>query len=410
MVLTDVTWISQIEKWVESIDSITEGMQGIESIIGVGGLIAGVVATVWQIFISICTILSAYNIEIALMTKKERVKVNATSIAVLTISLSLLNLLFTHMAVTYVVEEWVINWGVVVIFALAMSILCITALLFCIGFARKISDIQVCRFIGVIIKKILGLIGARIYKWTSRLRSFCREIANTISDWKVIKAIRRGYVRLHDKLVQIWIGCAKDKPTNNFRKLTFSQELRLFAFSITTILGIVINLVLAACIREAKYIYLLSILVTIITVEIGLLFLRFQITPQDSRIYYYDDVLQKEIHIFFRQSESHCIGGDAEILGECNELFLVSYEKLQKQKLHSVSRKQKKKSIDIKKVRLQNERNEFMLNEVCNKIDKELLNQETTHELIDTADIYIKIDDKKAYYVLENGTSGEIDL
>ena len=87
---------------------------------------------------------------------------------------------------------------------------------------------------------------------------------------------------------------------------------------------------------------------------LGLLFLKFQVTPQDSRIYYYDDALQKEIHIFFRQSESHCIGGDAEILGECNELFLVSYEKLQKQKLHSVSRKQNKKSIDIKKVRLQN--------------------------------------------------------
>lgn len=338
MVLTDVTWVNQIEKWVESIDSIAEGVPGIESIIGLGVLIAGIIATCWKTLISICTILSSYNIEMALMTKKERVKVNATSIVVLAISLCLLNLLFTHMVITYVVEEWVIEEGAIFIFALVMTILCITALLFCIGIVRKISDIHVCRFIGVIIRKILGIIGTQIYKWTSRPRSFCKKLANSISNWKVIKLIRRGYARLRGKLVRIWIDCAKDKPTNNLRKLTFCQELRLFAFSITILLGIVFNLVLAAYIGEAKSIYLLSIFVTITTVEIGLLFLNFQVTPQDSRIYYYDSTWKKNIYIYFRQDETHCIGGDADVLSECNELFLVPYEKLEKQILQSISK------------------------------------------------------------------------
>lgn len=152
-------------------------------------------------------------------------------------------------------------------------------------------------------------------------------------------------------------------------------------------------------------------MVTILAIEVGLIFLNFQVAPEDSRIFYYDDTWQKYIFIYFRQDEAHCIGGDADILRDCNELFLVPYEKIEKQKLYSISKwKQDRVNIDNKRIHLQHGQNELMMNEVFDKIKNELKSKEIVPELIERADIYIKPEDKKAYYVLADGIKGDIDL
>ncbi len=388
-------------------DSVSE----MESIIGFVVLIAGIIATGWQTIISTCSILFSYNIEIALMTKKERVKMNATGIVVYIIALWLFNLLCSHMATIYVANNGVILAGILLIFAGAVTLIFIMVLLFGNWFIKKLSNVHICRFIGIIFKKILLAIGAGIYKMTEGLRRTCRILMDRIKNWEKLGGIRRCYVSCCSWLMLVWKSCEKDEHKNMTVKLTFSQQLRLAGFAITTVGGILFNYILAVYANGNQNVYLLSIMVTILTIEVGTIFLNFQVAPEDSRIYYYDDTWQKYIFIYFRQDEAHCIGGDADILGDCNELFLVPYEKIEKRNLYSISKwKQNRVNIDNKRIRLQHGQNELIMNDVFDKIKNELQSKEIVSELMERADIYVKLEDKKVYYVLADGTRGDIDL
>lgn len=408
MILTTMTFLEHIKAVLEP---IAEGISEIESITGYAVPIAGIVATGWQIIISVCSILSSYNIEIALMTKKERVKMNATGIVVYIIALCLFNLLCSHMSTIYEANNGVILGGILLIFVGAVALFFIIVLLFGKWFIKKLSDVHVCRFIGTIFKKILCAIRAGIYGMTEGLRRTCRVLVDRIKEWGIFGGIRRCYVRCRDWFVLVWKSCERGEHKNMPNKLTFSQQLRLMGFTITTVGGIIFNYMLAVYAKGNQNVYLLSIMVTILTIEVGLIFLNFQVAPEDSRIYYYDDTWQKYIFIYFRQDEAHCIGGDADILYECNELFLVPYEKIEKKKLYSISKwKQDRVYIDNKRIHLQHGLNEFMMNEVFDKIKNELQSKEIVPKLMERADIYVKPEEKKAYYVLADGTKGDIDL
>lgn len=411
MVLTNITWNEKIEEWIQAIETVAEGLSGVESVIGFAVLIAGIVATGWHTIISICSILSSYNIEVALMTKKERVKMNATGIAVYIIALCLFNLLWSIMAVAYDANDGVILAGMLLLFAFVAALAFIIVLLFGIWLIKKLSNIHICRFLGLIVKKCLCRIWTGINRVLGGVRSIHRTIMDKIGPLGFGVGIRNTYANIHDRVVVLWKSCEKNEHNNNLQKLTFKQQLRLSGFAITTVCGIIFNYELAVYSKDTHNVYLLSIMVTIMTIEVGLAFLNFQVAPHDSRIYYYDDTWQKNIFIYFRQDEGHCIGGDADILDDCNELFLVPYEKLESQKLYSISKwRLSKNAIDMKKIRLQHGNNELMLEAACDKINKELNGQGILPELVETADIYIKTDVKKAYYILENNTRGEIDL
>ena len=56
MVLTNITWNEKIEEWIQAIETVAEGLSGVESVIGFAVLIAGIVATGWHTIISICSI------------------------------------------------------------------------------------------------------------------------------------------------------------------------------------------------------------------------------------------------------------------------------------------------------------------------------------------------------------------
>lgn len=408
MGLTIMRLLENIKAWVAP---VTDSVSEMESIIGFVVLVAGIIATGWQTIISTCSILFSYNIEIALMTKKERVKVNITSMLVYIIALWLFNLLCSHMATIYDANNGMILGGILLIFAGAVTLIFIMALLFGNWFIKKLSDVHVCRFIGTIFKKILCAIGSGIYGMTGGLRRTCRVLVDRIKEWGIFGGIRRCCVRCRDWFVLVWKSCERDEYKNTPHKLTFSQQLRLMGFTITTVGGIIFNYMLAVYAKGNQNVYLLSIMVTILTIEVGLIFLNFQVAPEDSRMYYYDDTWQKYIFIYFRQDEAHCIGGDADILYECNELFLVPYEKIEKEKLYSISKwKQDRVNIDNKRIHLQHGLNEFMMKEVLDKINNELQSKEIVPKLIERADIYVKPEDKKAYYVLADGTKGDIDL
>lgn len=411
MVLTNITWHEKIEEWIQAIETVAEGLSGVESVIGFAVLIAGIVATGWHTFISVCSILSSYNIEVALMTKKERVKMNATGIAVYILALCLFNFLCSIMAVAYDANDGVILAGILLLFVFAMALAFIIVLLFGMWLIKKLSNVHICRFLGMIVKKCLCRVWTGIKGVLGGVRSIHRKIMDKIGSLGFCAGIRNTYANIHDRVVVLWKSCEKNEHDNNLQKLTFRQQLRLFGFAITTVFGIIFNYELAVYSKDTHNVYLLSIMVTIMTIEVGLVFLNFQVAPQDSRIYYYDDTWQKNIFIYFRQDEGHCIGGDADILEDCNELFLVPYEKLELQKLYSISKlRLSKNGIDMKKIRLQHGNNELILEAAYDKINKELSGLGIVPELIETADIYIKPDVKKAYYVLENNTRGEIDL
>lgn len=408
MILTTMTFLENVKAVLEP---IAKGISEIESIIGYAVPIAGIVATGWQIIISVCSILSSYNIEIALMTKKERVKMNATGIVVYIMALWLFNLLCSHMATIYDANNGVILGGILLIFAGAVSLIIIIVLLFGKWIIKKLSDVHVCRFIGTIVKKILCAIGAGMYRMTEGLRRTCGMLVDRVKEWGIFGGIRRCYIRCRDWFTLIWKSCERDEHKNMPHKLTFSQQLRLMGFTITTVGGIIFNYMLAVYAKGNQNVYLLSIMVTILTIEVGLIFLNFQVAPEDSRIYYYDDTWKKYIFIYFRQDEAHCIGGDADILYKCNELFLVPYEKIEKEKLYSISKwKQDRVNIDNKRIYIQHGLNEFMMNEVLDKIKSELQRKEIVPKLMEKADIYVKPEEKKAYYVLADGTRGDIDL
>lgn len=73
MLLSSAGIVEQIKALLTS---ITEMPLEVESILAILGFIASIVAVVWQGVLSFLTIVSSYNIEIAFMTKKERIKYN----------------------------------------------------------------------------------------------------------------------------------------------------------------------------------------------------------------------------------------------------------------------------------------------------------------------------------------------
>lgn len=239
----------------------------------------------------------------------------------------------------------------------------------------------------------------------------CGKLWRKIIECRLLVSVENVIKPIYEHINNLWKSCAADKT--NVEKVEYPKGygIKAAGFILATVIGIIFNCLFAVYAKDEYNVLVGGTLVTILTMEIAFLYLRFDINPKDSRMYYYDDTWQKYIFIYFRQDEAHCIGGDADILYECNELFLVPYEKIEKEKLYSISKwKQDRVNIDNKRIHLQHGLNEFMIKEVLDKINNELQSKEIVPKLIERADIYVKPEDKKAYYVLADGTKGDIDL
>lgn len=263
-------------------------------------------------------------------------------------------------------------------------------LIWCINRTR---DIRIFRFIGGIAKEIFSTKGVEREETPEQC---CDEGSKPVDEKK------------RDSFIKVWKSCERDTQSD---ALTFTQKLRVGGFVITTLLGIFFNYGIALYVEGDQNVYLLSTIVTILVLEIGLLILNFQVTPQDSPIYYYDETRKKNIFIYFRHDDNHYIGGDKEVWSSCTESFLIPYERIETQTLYLTSKlKQNRTTIDNKKNCLQCGSNELMLNDTYDKVNKELKSHGVGSALLKTADIYIRIDERKAYYVLADGTRGDIDL
>lgn len=383
----------------------------VESILAISGFIAGIVVAAWQGVISFLTIVSSYNIEIAFMTKKERIKYNISSYIMYALVLWIINLMY-GLGFGFVDERNpVVSFGVLLMLALMVILLLLTVLWLIGKILKKLTKVHLCRFLGAMLKKGIFRISTSIKKVVAGISRMCGKLWRKIIECRLLVSVENVIKPIYEHINNLWKSCAADKT--NVEKVEYPKGygIKAAGFILATIIGIIFNCLFAVYAKDEYNVLVGGTLVTILTMEIAFLYLRFDINPKDSRMYYYDDTWQKYIFIYFRQDEAHCIGGDADILYECNELFLVPYEKIEKEKLYSISKwKQDRVNIDNKRIHLQHGLNEFMMKEVLDKINNELQSKEIVPKLIERADIYVKPEDKKAYYVLADGTKGDIDL
>lgn len=400
---------------VEQIKALLTAITGmpleVESILAISGFIAGIVVAAWQGVISFLTIVSSYNIEIAFMTKKERIKYNISSYIMYALVLWIINLMY-GLGFGFVDERNpVVSFGVLLMLALMVILLLLTVLWLIGKILKKLTKVHLCRFLGAMLKKGIFRISTSIKKVVAGISRMCGKLWRKIIECRLLVSVENVIKPIYEHINNLWKSCAADKT--NVEKVEYPKGygIKAAGFILATIIGIIFNCLFAVYAKDEYNVLVGGTLVTILTMEIAFLYLRFDINPKDSRMYYYDDTWQKYIFIYFRQDEAHCIGGDADILYECNELFLVPYEKIEKEKLYSISKwKQDRVNIDNKRIHLQHGLNEFMMKEVLDKINNELQSKDIVPKLIERADIYVKPEDKKAYYVLADGTKGDIDL
>ncbi len=408
MLLSSAGIVEQIKALLTS---ITEMPLEVESILAILGFIASIVAVVWQGVLSFLTIVSSYNIEIAFMTKKERIKYNISSYIMYAVALWFVNLMYGFCFGFVDEQKPVVSLGAVLMLALVGILLLLTVFWLIGRFIKKLTEVHLCRFLGAILKRGIFRISTFIKKVISGIGRMCGELWRKIKGCRFLVSFGNVTKPIYEHINNLWKGCAVDKT--NVEKIGYPKGygIRATGFILTTIIGIIFNCLFAVYAKDEYNVFVGGTLVTILTMEIAFLYLNFDINPKDSRIYYYDDIWQKYVFIYFRQDEDHCIGGDADILGDCNELFLVPYEKIEKQKIYSISKwKQDRVNIDNKRIHLQHGLNEFMMNGVLDKIKNELQSKEIVPKLMEKADIYVKPEEKKAYYVLADGTKGDIDL
>lgn len=153
---------------VEQIKALLTAITGmpleVESILAISGFIAGIVVAAWQGVISFLTIVSSYNIEIAFMTKKERIKYNISSYIMYALVLWIINLMYGFGFGFVDERNPVVSFGVLLMLALMVILLLLTVLWLIGKILKKLTKVRLCRFLGAMLKKGICRISTSIKK------------------------------------------------------------------------------------------------------------------------------------------------------------------------------------------------------------------------------------------------------
>lgn len=305
--------------------------------IGQVGAVLGIIITIIKGISSFGALISSYNIEIGLMTKKEQWKFQVTNLAILAFSVLFLNLLFCFVGV----DEKTF---------LGMFICCIIAL-----FIWGIS------FLLLVVNGILS--------------KLCSKRKSALANPK-----RKGYTRIVCFVAFLIFG------------ITFNGCLMYYGME-----------------KDNKWI--VSILMTILIMEMLIWLVDFSNQSGIARICYYDSELKKSIFIFFRYDEDLFMCGNASKINECDENYLVPYKRIQEAKLLPVSQDIKQElHVNCRRVIIQTSNGDYELEKVLNKVKDTLKEQNITQGRLDETYIYIKPSDKKAYYVTPDKMKNSVEL
>lgn len=305
--------------------------------IGQVGAALGVIVTLIKGISSFGALISSYNIEIGLMTKKEQWKFQVTNLAILAFSILFLNVLFCFVGV----DE--------------KSFLFIFV---CCIIAFSIWGISVLFIV------VNGILSKSCPK---------RECV-------LVNAKRKGYARM-------------------------------VCFVAFLIFGITLNGCLMYYELERDKEWIVSILMTILIMEMLIWLVDLSNQSGIARICYYDSELKKSIFIFFRYDEDLFMCGNASKINECDENYLVPYKRIQEAKLLPVSQDIKQElHVNCRRVIIQTSNGDYELEKVLNKVKDTLKEQNITQGRLDETYIYIKPSDKKAYYVTPDKVKNSVEL
>lgn len=363
----------------------------IDNPIGVIGLVIGAILTGVRGSISFLAIISSYNIEIALMTKKEQWKFVISNLSMLAVSICFLNVICCYWCRMQETIDVFIAVGAISF----LYLICV--LLYMVG-RWIINKLKTGFFFRII----------RLIKNRKKKQRALYRVRGKVIHWNGAKEKQRSKNNFIIKLQEEWKTYRLEK--NNSKPQGKVETFKVLAFIAVFILGISLNCYFDI-LGSVYNIWAGSVVMTLLTMEVLVYLVNFGNQSGISRIWYYDTETQKDIFIFFRYDSKCCICGDTARLTECNEYYLIPYKKVQSQKLMPVSKRIKNDlHINHKRVMMQTANGDFELEKVLDKVKEKLKDQNITQNKLDETRIYIKPSDKKAYYVAPDKVTGSVEL
>lgn len=361
----------------------------IEQLIGIIGLVLGAVLTGIRGLISFLAIISSYNIEIALMTKKEQWKLVITNLSVLAVSIWFLNVICCYWCQseeTITIFIWV---GIV-------SFVYLIIVVACCGARWLVGKFKTSFFFRIIhFRKISN----------DRPKLFFNKFIH----WYGSEKKQPKKKKFNGKLREEWKAHRLEKI--NSKPKGKVKTLGVLNFVAVAFFGISLNCFFAIYSSEGYNIWAGSVVITLLTMEALLYLVNLGNQSGISRICYYDTEMKKDVFIFFRYDKECCICGDTDRMTECKEYYLIPYKKIKHQKLLPVSNHAKTGlRINHQRVLMQTVNGDFELEKVLDKVKERLLEQNITQSKLDETNIYIKPSDKKVYYVVSEEMSGSVEL
>ena len=325
--------MSLLEKMRENIELVVNAVSGLEALLGLALLIGGIMVSAGRKMISSYAFLLSNNIEMALMFKKERIKLNAASSFLYVLSLILFSFLSCSLAKSMEVSERVLNFYVISLFVLSVTLISIIVMILGAIVSKRLQGVHIFRFFMSLVKSILCKFIVFVGNITVGIRNICKNRVNSIKEWKFVISIHDGYMKILVFFKTHWneSGINIEKEV----KRTVYQQLRIMGFILATIWGIIFSY-LGAIFVEGQRAYGVSILGTIIIAYIAIIFLGHHIEPNDAKVYFKNK--DKNIFVFYRIDDDHCIGGDAHILSQCSTKVYIPFKEIEMQDLYPVSK------------------------------------------------------------------------
>lgn len=385
------------------VENTTDIEKGIGTLILIGGVLLGILNGVVTFF----TIMSSYNVEIAFMTKREQWKHKIINVLTILVPIWVLYIIYGLLSqIANGLDDIFMVGGIGILLILLVIVI---FLLLLMGLHRKLYEVHVYRMVCLFLKRVLTKLQGIVHRVVIFFSSVLKHLVSKLRRLPLIQFMCNGFAIVKSFILELWESSEQNSNKPNRVRYEKSEILRIIAFVDILILGLMLNCYWAAYEKEYN-LFATSTLMTILTFEALLLLINFT-EFGNAKIYYYNPVLKKDVFIFFRYNEQYCLGGDVPKMGECEEYYMISYETIQEEKLYPLSRrKYGDLSINGKHVVMQANNEEFIMDNVLEQVKKELESHKVSQRKMDTTQIYIKLADRKVYYVVPEEVSGNIDL
>lgn len=389
-------------------DFLINNTSDIEKTISLIVLIGGMVLTILSGVINLFSIMSTYSVEIAFMTKKEQWKHKIISILFIAFVIWILYVTYGLLSLVSTITNERIYLEIItllVLFLVGAAFLNIS-----MWIHESLNRIHLYRMICLALEKIVIIFQNMVKKCIACFKSISIKFSTYIKKYRVVKFV----IAISDKPIkfisELWKDSEKKEDLSIPIKYTLKEKINIVVFMDVLLLGLMLNSYWAIFEKEEYDLILVSILLTILTVEILLLFVNFTEFGK-AKIYYFDLELEKEIFIFFRYSDKYCLAGNKSKMEECDEYYMISYETVQKRSLYLTSKKlYKKYYTNYKNIVIQANEREMIIDNILNEVANKLEENKIPEEIMDKACIYIKPIEKKIYYVVPDKMSGEIEI